>query len=201
MSVGIVIIFKIIQIHHGNAHRAPHIFDFFFVITAVEYTCQHVSIELLVIACQLINQVLLFLQIRQRILIQTVHQLHHVRLSIYFQISCDHLIDVVLHNLQLALFFSASDCLQCNAILTGSRVFPQIITMADFRCIGLQRFCFHAIVSSQQLFPVQEPHDRKKPAETFHFFLNLFFCYADFLIHSFFLAAIYDARVTRSKPT
>ena len=191
MSVGIVIIFKIIQIHHGNAHRAPHIFDFFFVITAVEYTCQHVSIELLVIACQLINQVLLFLQIRQRILIQTVHQLHHVRLSIYFQISCDHLIDVVLHNLQLALFFSASDCLQCNAMLTGSRVFPQIITMADFWCIDLHRFCFHAIVSSQQPFPVQEPHNRKKPAEIFHFFLNLFFCYADFLIHSFFLAAIY----------
>ena len=57
--------------------------------------------------------------------------------------------------------------------------------MADFRCIGLHRLCFHAIVSSQQFFPVQEPHDRKKPAETFHFFLNLFFCYADFLIHSF----------------
>ena len=67
--------------------------------------------------------------------IQATDQLKHIWLLIHFYITCDHLINPAIYNLQLSFFFFRGRCTHRYTIITGCFPFPVMIAflvLVDF---------------------------------------------------------------------
>ena len=58
MSIGIVIKFKIIQIHHSHAGRTLQISDLILIISSIKNTCKSVFIQFIRISTEFCKKIL-----------------------------------------------------------------------------------------------------------------------------------------------
>ena len=170
VTIGIIIELKIIQVNHRDPGRVCAVLDFILIIAAVVCTGQSIQIELLLVAAQLVEQLLPVMRITQYILIHSLNQLHDAGFTINDYVSGSHLINFRIQKFQLgalSLLLKRPKGYTISACLSA---FPEVIAPARTH-IKLLRLTFS---KQLKLFQPYNAYDRKYLLKLLHFLLCLF---------------------------
>lgn len=169
MTIGIIIELKIIQVNHRDPGRVCAVLDFILIITAVVCTGQGIQIELLLVAAQLVKQLLPIMRITQYILIHSLNQLHDAGFTINDYVSGSHLINFRIQKFQLGALSLLLKCPKGYTIAACLSAFPEVIASARTH-IKLLRLTFG---KQLKLFQPYNAYDRKYLLKLLHFLLCL----------------------------